>query len=195
MRTGFEKINQVLTTELATDLAAQDRKVILFTDSRQDAAKLSSGLGLRHYQDLLRLLLVEYLNGTSDPSADLAMARTHIAGNNKTAETWEAIDRLEARDANLFGQLRKIWEGRPGTDPANEPEAQEVEMEVTDDAPLPEPTNDNTQVEQPQPGRNSWFNSALRAPPSERKHGRRPTCEVPGDPALSSEYPLSPTTP
>lgn len=122
MRTGFEKINQVLTTELATDLAVQDRKVILFTDSRQDAAKLSSGLGLRHYQDLLRLLLVEYLNATSDPSADLALARTHIVGNNKTAETWDAIDRLEARDANLFGQLRKIWEGRPGTEPGDEPQ-------------------------------------------------------------------------
>ncbi|UOZ05580.1 DEAD/DEAH box helicase [Amycolatopsis sp. WQ 127309] len=121
MRSGFEKINQVLTTELAADLAAQDRKVILFTDSRQDAAKLSSGLGLRHYQDLLRLLLVEYLAATSDPSADLALARAHVADSTKTAESWGAIDRLEARDANVFGQLRNIWEGRPGTNPADEP--------------------------------------------------------------------------
>ncbi|HJP78059.1 MAG TPA: DEAD/DEAH box helicase [Pseudonocardiaceae bacterium] len=120
MRTGFEKINQVLTTELATDLAAQDRKIILFTDSRQDAAKLSSGLGLRHYQDLLRLLLVEHLSATGDPAPDLDLARAHIADNIKTAESWEAIDRLEACDANVFAQIRNIWEGRPGATPAGE---------------------------------------------------------------------------
>ncbi|WP_063777648.1 DEAD/DEAH box helicase [Amycolatopsis sp. MJM2582] len=121
MRSGFEKINQVLTTELAADLAAQDRKVILFTDSRQDAAKLSSGLGLRHYQDLLRLLLVEHLGAASDPSADLSLARAHIVDGNKTAESWAAIDRLERGDANVLGQLRNIWEGRPGTDLSAEP--------------------------------------------------------------------------
>jgi Lhr-like helicase len=121
MRTGFEKINQVLTTELATDLGAQDRKIILFTDSRQDAAKLSSGLGLRHYQDLLRLLLVEHLSAAGDPALDLDLARAHFASNTKTAGSWAAVERLEARDANVFAQIRNIWEGRPGTNPADEP--------------------------------------------------------------------------
>lgn len=121
MRTGFEKINQVLTTELATDLSSEDRKVILFTDSRQDAAKLSSGLGLRHYQDLLRLLLHEQMQTSGDAIADVALARAHYVDGEKTDESWAAIDRLEQRDATAFQQLGRIWEGRPGTNKDDEP--------------------------------------------------------------------------
>ena len=115
MRTGFEKINQVLTTELATDLPSSDRKLILFTDSRQDAAKLSSGLGLRHYQDLLRLLLYRQLASAGDPAADLQLARANIVDRVRTDETWAAIRRLEERDAGTFAQLRDVWDERPGT--------------------------------------------------------------------------------
>ncbi len=120
MRTGFEKINQVLTTELATDLPSSDRKLILFTDSRQDAAKLSSGLSLRHYQDLLRLLLHRQLNSSGDPAADLQLARANVVDRVRTDETWAAYGRLEARDATTFAQIRDVWEERPGTKPEDE---------------------------------------------------------------------------
>ncbi len=121
MRTGFEKINQVLTTELATDMGDNDRKVILFTDSRQDAAKLSSGLGLRHYQDLLRLLLHEQMEASAEIAVDIARARAHVVDGDKTPESWSAFDRLENHNALAFQKLRNTWEGRPGHDPADEP--------------------------------------------------------------------------
>jgi Lhr-like helicase len=120
MRTGFEKINQVLTTELANDLPEAERKVIVFTDSRQDAAKLSAGLGLRHYQDLLRQLLYARLQRTSDPAHDLALARVHVVGGARTAESWAAIKRLRERDHVVYGDLRDIWEEAPGTSPDDE---------------------------------------------------------------------------
>ncbi len=121
MRTGFEKINQVLTTELATDLPSRDRKLILFTDSRQDAAKLSSGLGLRHYQDLLRLFLLHrQLDSGGDPAADIQLARANVVDRVRTDETWAAYSRLEARDATTFAQIRDVWEQRPGTKPEDE---------------------------------------------------------------------------
>lgn len=123
MRTGFEKINQVLTTELATDLGAQDRKIILFTDSRQDAAKLSSGLGLRHYQDLLRLLLHQQMEGLGGIAADLSLAKDHLLDRSRrTPESWAAVARLEQRDTPTFKQLQDIWDERPGTSPEDEPE-------------------------------------------------------------------------
>lgn len=121
MRTGFEKINQVLTTELATDLGADDRKLIMFTDSRQDAAKLSSGLGLRHYQDLLRLLLHSQMAALGEAAADVALAKAHFVDRERSDESWAAVDRLEKRDAVVFGQLRDIWDERPGTSPSDEP--------------------------------------------------------------------------
>lgn len=115
MRTGFEKINQVLTTELANDLPDAERKVIVFTDSRQDAAKLSAGLGLRHYQDLLRQLLYARLQRTSDPAADLAFAREQVVTGNRTDDSWAATNRLRERDQNAYVKLRDVWEGAPGT--------------------------------------------------------------------------------
>lgn len=110
MRTGFEKINQVLTTELANDLPDTERKVIVFTDSRQDAAKLSAGLGLRHYQDLLRQLLYARLQRTSNPAADLALAREHVVTGNRTDDSRAAIRRLRERDLAAYTELSDIWQ-------------------------------------------------------------------------------------
>ncbi|MSP12366.1 MAG: DEAD/DEAH box helicase, partial [Chloroflexi bacterium] len=54
-RTGFTKVNQVLADALLRQLPeAKERKLVLFSDSRQDAAKLSAGLEQAHYQDLVR---------------------------------------------------------------------------------------------------------------------------------------------
>lgn len=121
MRTGFEKINQVLVTELAEQLAADARKLIVFTDSRQDAAKLSAGMGLRHYQDLLRLLLLQSL-ASGDSSADVVAARRYVVDRDRSPEAYEAVQRLQAKDSNLFQRLRDIWDGAPGSDPAQEAE-------------------------------------------------------------------------
>lgn len=65
MRTGFEKINQVLISELVQQMDRNERSLVVFSDSRQDAAKLSSGIALRHYQDLIRLLFVDALEASS----------------------------------------------------------------------------------------------------------------------------------
>ncbi len=69
MRTGFEKISQVLSDGLLRQLS--QRKLILFSDSRQDAAKLSAGMEKRHYQDLLRQLLVTSLSKRQTTDVDL----------------------------------------------------------------------------------------------------------------------------
>ncbi|MDE2773296.1 MAG: DEAD/DEAH box helicase [Gemmatimonadota bacterium] len=61
-RTGFQKIAQVLSDTLLRDLAqpplSSDRKLVVFSDSRQDAAKLSAGMRFSHYRDTLRQALV-----------------------------------------------------------------------------------------------------------------------------------------
>jgi len=121
MRTGFEKINQVLTTELANDMSERERKLIVFTDSRQDAAKLSAGLGLRHYQDLLRQLMYLRLKKAGNPAADVVRAREYIVEGLRTPDRWEAVARLRARDSASFSTLRDIWEEAPGTDATEAP--------------------------------------------------------------------------
>lgn len=62
-RTGFQKLNQVLASNLFLQMPdKQTRKLVVFTDSRQDAAKLSAGIELDHYRDLLRQSLIQGMN-------------------------------------------------------------------------------------------------------------------------------------
>ena len=57
-RTGFQKVNQVLADTLLRRMPENQRKLVAFTDSRQDAAKLAAGIELDHYRDLVRQSLV-----------------------------------------------------------------------------------------------------------------------------------------
>jgi DEAD/DEAH box helicase domain-containing protein len=63
LRTGFQKIAQVLSDALLRKIApvgaSQSRKLVVFSDSRQDAAKLSAGMRFSHYRDALRQAITE----------------------------------------------------------------------------------------------------------------------------------------
>jgi DEAD/DEAH box helicase domain-containing protein len=63
MRTGFQKIAQVLSDTLLREIAPAGndhaRKLVVFSDSRQDAAKLSAGMRFSHYRDAIRQALYE----------------------------------------------------------------------------------------------------------------------------------------
>lgn len=57
-RTGFDKVSQVLIDSLMREFAGADiPKIVLFSDSRQDAAKLSVKFEQGHYLDLLRRVM------------------------------------------------------------------------------------------------------------------------------------------
>ncbi|MGW6140980.1 DEAD/DEAH box helicase [Streptomyces sp. NPDC055140] len=125
MRTGFEKVNQVLTTSVLS--ALDQKKAVVFSDSRQDAAKIAAGLGLRHYQDLLRLLLSELVGGQGDPADDAEIVRRYfkLQGPVDTQLATEALARLRSRDKDAVAELREIWNADPidgVPDPAREAE-------------------------------------------------------------------------
>lgn len=115
MRTGFEKVNQVLTTGILSLLP--NPQAVVFSDSRQDAAKLSAGLGLRHYQDLIRLLLADEVEGQGDPVADLAAVSGYYRGSPESpvdvATAKAARKRLRERDRDTYDRWEKLQ--RPQT--------------------------------------------------------------------------------
>ncbi|MGW2795966.1 DEAD/DEAH box helicase [Streptomyces sp. NPDC001269] len=98
MRTGFDKLNQVLTTEALGQLPDTERKIIAFSDSRDDAAELASGLSLRHYQDLLRLMAADVVEAQGNPFVDLQLVKSFYAQ--------EEVDRQEAQAAHARLQRR-----------------------------------------------------------------------------------------
>lgn len=67
--TGVQKINQLMADGLMRSLRENDSenaKLVLFSDSRQAAAKLAAGIELDHYKDLIRYLLLKNLKDDSN---------------------------------------------------------------------------------------------------------------------------------
>ena len=55
---------QILTKELFYELDAENRKLIVFSDSREETAQTSNGIERNHYQDLIREILYNELKLT-----------------------------------------------------------------------------------------------------------------------------------
>src|SRR4029077_7605360 len=97
-RTGFQKLAQVLSDVLLREVGSENpsgRKLVVFSDSRQDAAKLSAGMRFAHYRDSVRqalaaalanqgagaLALIAQLNGQPLTPEQQALATAYAAAN------------------------------------------------------------------------------------------------------------------
>ncbi|MEE8208262.1 MAG: DEAD/DEAH box helicase, partial [Nitrosomonadaceae bacterium] len=61
-RTGFSRVSQLLAKELFYHLPGGDtRKLVVFSDSREDAASISNGIERTHYRDLVREAMYDEL--------------------------------------------------------------------------------------------------------------------------------------
>lgn len=103
-RTGFAKSSQLLATELFSALRATGgtAKSVVFSDSRQDAARAALDIERRHHQDTRRQLLVESLRA-------VAAARPSSSQLQDMEEQLALA--LQARDfaklARLSGEIEK----------------------------------------------------------------------------------------
>ena len=84
-RTGFQKACQVVAGALTREMPLKQRgklsrKLLIFTDSRQDAAKLASGMEQDHYRDMVRILLLKALREYWESFEAALRAATRLAG-------------------------------------------------------------------------------------------------------------------
>ena len=109
MGMGFEKANQVVGDQLLRHMD-DNRKLVLFSDSRLDAAKLSAGLEVSHYRDLVRQLLVTAVLGEMDagPRVELALAR--VRGQDVGPDATEARRWLRAQEPQ-YGLIEDFARG------------------------------------------------------------------------------------
>ncbi|MEZ2317973.1 MAG: DEAD/DEAH box helicase [Microcoleus sp.] len=99
-RTGFSKVSQLLSKELFYQLPedAESRKLVVFSDSREDAASISNGIERAHYDDLIREALFDELG-------QLAVGESHLL------EDIQQYGQPTRSEAQLFAQRnRKIFE-------------------------------------------------------------------------------------
>jgi len=109
---GFQRIMQLLTDSLMRQIPSANRKLVLFSDSRSDAAKLSTGVKLAHHLDTVRQIATGRLHGqivatVSDHAASLdshARANELLALERKQGS--EGLDPSERqRRQELIGGL------------------------------------------------------------------------------------------
>lgn len=77
---GLQKVNQILADSLIRSMKnarENNTKVVLFSDSRQSAAKLSAGIELDHYRDVLRWAILHALNGSNETVSFLKKLRSN----------------------------------------------------------------------------------------------------------------------
>lgn len=85
---GFQRIAQLLCDALMREMpAGPGRKLVLFSDSRQDAAKLSTGIKLSHYLDTVRQIALSELQARA--------TRADAAYRDAVAERQQALELLE----------------------------------------------------------------------------------------------------
>ncbi|MEG3939794.1 DEAD/DEAH box helicase [Microcoleus sp. S36b_A3] len=99
-RTGFSKVSQLLSKELFYQLPedAESRKLVVFSDSREDAASISNGIERAHYDDLIREALFDELG-------QLAIGKPHLL------EDIQQYGQPTRPDAQLFAQHNpKVFE-------------------------------------------------------------------------------------
>lgn len=93
-RTGFQKVAQVLSDSLLREIAPPQpaagpppedvrRKLVLFSDSRQDAAKLAVGVAKSHWLDGLRQALVD---GMADSTRAVLLFERQVQGTALSSE-------------------------------------------------------------------------------------------------------------
>ena len=96
-RTGFGRVTQILSKEMFYFLPESSRKLVAFSDSRQDAAELANGIERSHYTDLVREAMCEELwKAAMTPRA----ARTGIKSQHGHRRDGESAGGMPVRYCN-----------------------------------------------------------------------------------------------
>lgn len=119
MRTGFQRVAQVLSDTLLREMPhtqqGSSRKLVVFSDSRQDAAKLSAGMRFAHYRDAVRQALASALEmaGRGATAFQSQLAGATLNQNDQTlAQQFEAS---YPREANILNAAMGARADQPAT--------------------------------------------------------------------------------
>lgn len=111
-RTGFAKTTQTFAKELMYQLPDEKdkRKLVVFSDSREDAAQVANGIERNHFTDLQRELLVKIFNKTLNIKSQILAA---ILQNNQ-----EKIDCFLTDNNDMYYEIDDLIEKSRYTGPS-----------------------------------------------------------------------------
>lgn len=107
-RTGFQKACQVIASALFREMSpfqpaneTGSRKLVIFSDSRQDAAKLAAGIERDHFRDMVRLALIRTLNTFWSDLA--AFLRVELSDQSSQSSAYQD---LQALNPTLYNAIK-----------------------------------------------------------------------------------------
>jgi len=106
--TGVQKINQLMADSLLRILRKGDSdfaKLVLFSDSRQAAAKLSAGIELDHYKDTIRAILYNQIS-SGDKFSQYALET--LQGKAHTEDILNEMDEERVENSSYNKLIAKI---------------------------------------------------------------------------------------
>lgn len=113
-RTGFSKVTQLLNDELFSQLPNDVRKIVIFSDSREEAARLSASVERNHYYQLFREIfnrkLSIFADGKLKVLEDLEQNYEDLVNLSDISEFQDAFctkSKEFLRENGTF--LEKIW--------------------------------------------------------------------------------------
>lgn len=103
-RTGFAKTTQMFAKELMYQLPSNEdeRKLVVFSDSREDAAQIANGIERNHFTDLIREILVKELHSN-------LMVRYQIVNAFDYGDTTRQ-DELRGQSQAIFDEIEYLVE-------------------------------------------------------------------------------------
>lgn len=106
--TGVQKVNQVFADSLMKILDEDSRKLVLFSDSREQAAKLSAGIELDHYKDSLRIAVLNYIKQNKEDSLEVQALRDYLNKRIPISKELKEIIQATPQYKEMYNQIRDI---------------------------------------------------------------------------------------
>jgi DEAD/DEAH box helicase domain-containing protein len=120
MGTGYNKFSQVIIEQLVSTLRhsscdANNSKLVLFSDSRKDAALLAADLELNHYRDTVRAFTEKHLAAAVKVDDDLLSLIANLEVARKT-DNWQQISGhpYQAKNSQGFRDLKDYFRNELG---------------------------------------------------------------------------------
>lgn len=127
-RTGFAKTTQMFAKELMYQLPKkeEERKLVVFSDSREDAAQIANGIERNHFTDLMREILVDELHSN-------LMLRFQIVNAFDNEDTTKQ-EELKRQSQTVFDEIEYLVEnsGYSGVNSNRLKEKSEAEIRLNE---------------------------------------------------------------
>ena len=127
-RTGFAKTTQMFAKELMYQLPSNEaeRKLVVFSDSREDAAQIANGIERNHFSDLMREVLVKELH--ANLMFRFQIVDAFVKGNTAIQQE------LKEQSQRIFDEIESIGENSAytGSNASHILEKQEAEIKLNE---------------------------------------------------------------